>query len=96
MTAAITAHAIVERVPDAMISSTVDDGLVGLSLATDKCFSMNTTAARIWDLLAQPCSAQAIAQRLGEEFDGPADRIAAAVENTLRSFADAGIVRVIG
>jgi hypothetical protein len=95
MTIAITVHTIFERMSDAMISTPLDEGMVGLNMATDKCYSMNATATRIWDLLEEPQSAAAIAAQLCAEFDGPADQIEDAVHSMVRSFADEGLVRPI-
>jgi hypothetical protein len=95
MTTAITAHTIIERITDAMISTPLDEGMVGLSMESDKCYSMNSTATRIWELLEEPQSAAAIAAQLCAEFDGPADQIADAVQTILGSFAEEGLVRAI-
>lgn len=95
MTTSITAHTIIQRIDDAMISTPLEEGMVGLSMATDKCYSMNATATRIWDLLKEPQSANAIAAQLCTEFDGPADKIEAAVHSMLLSFAEEGLVRAI-
>lgn len=83
---------LAERKDGAMIEAAVDDGIVGISMETDRCYGLNATAARIWALTAEPRTSTAIAELLMAEYGAPADTIIAAVERALRDLESEGLV----
>jgi len=47
----------------------IDDALVLIHLRNDGIYEMNTTAARVWELLSEGCEVAQMRARLPEEFD---------------------------
>jgi pyrroloquinoline quinone biosynthesis protein D len=83
---------LAQRRDGAMIEAAVDDGIVGISMETDRCYGLNATAARIWALTDQPRTSVAIADLLAQEFDAPAATILAGVERALRDLESEGLI----
>ena len=81
------------RVPDVLIEAMVDDGMVGINADSDRCFGLNSTATRIWELVAQPRSAEQICEILCAEFDASREDILTAVNASLTGLAREGLVR---
>lgn len=82
----------------------VRSGLVTVAVGTDRVildpetgtyFSLNRVAARAWELLAEPCTAEAIAQQLLVEFEAPLERILHDVEELTSTLVDRGLLDVL-
>ncbi len=54
--------------PDAL-ATRVGDEIVLVDLKTDQIYSLNRTAARIWELLCADCDRAEVERRMLEEFD---------------------------
>jgi hypothetical protein len=80
------------RKDGAMIEAAVDDGIVGISMETDRCYGLNATAARIWALTDQPRTSTQIANLLSQEFEASAAEILASVERALRDLESEGLI----
>jgi hypothetical protein len=85
---------IAERIPDALIQSPLDDGLVGLSLTNNRCYGMNATASHVWNQLDQPRSVAQVADGLCASFAVERDAALKSAEAVLRQLADEGLVRL--
>ncbi|MEY2925882.1 MAG: hypothetical protein RL367_359 [Pseudomonadota bacterium] len=83
-----------ERIAGALIEAPTAEGLVGLSMESNRCYGMNPTASRIWALLETPQSPDQITDALCAEYAVPRDQAAAAVETTLAQLAREGLVRI--
>lgn len=59
---------IIERATD-LIQTEIDDELVALDIEQGNCFGFNATAARVWQLVEQPQTLDAIIDALTSEFD---------------------------
>jgi PqqD family protein of HPr-rel-A system len=57
---------------------------------------LNETAARIWELLASPRSLEDLTAALAGEYDAPADEVRGAVEETLATLRDKGLLAAGG
>ena len=53
---------------------------------------LNETAARIWELLASPCSVDELVATLDEEYDAPVAELRSEIEELLGGFQDKGLV----
>lgn len=63
------ASAVMLRRADELLSAAVGDELLLMSAAEGKYFNLNDVGARIWELLAQPVSAEGLAATLTAEYD---------------------------
>jgi PqqD family protein of HPr-rel-A system len=57
---------------------------------------LNETAARIWELLASPCSLDELTAALDEEYEAPVAELRAGVEEVLGGFRDKGLLAAGG
>ena len=64
------------------------DRTVLLDLRRERYYSLDDVGTRIWALLGEGADVPAMIERLAEEFDAPADRIAADVDAFLLRLAD--------
>jgi Coenzyme PQQ synthesis protein D (PqqD) len=85
---------LAERIADALIEVQIEDGLVGLSMQSNRCYGMNLTASRIWALLETPQSPDQITDALCAEYQVPRAQAATAVEATLAQLEREGLVRI--
>ncbi len=58
----------IERL-DALVEAEVGGELVGLDIERGSCFAFNATATRIWQLIEEPCTLNALCDRLMAEHD---------------------------
>jgi hypothetical protein len=77
--------------PDVVLQIIGDEALV-LKLGEESVLSLNSTAARIAQLIAQRLDAAAIADRLAEEYGSDPLRILADVEVLVNSLLDRGVL----
>jgi hypothetical protein len=91
----LTSNSVLQRHPD-VITTEAAGGYLVLDTTSFNCLSFAGSAARIWELLAEPMSVAAICERLRREY-----RVDAAVclKETLahvRQLADRGLVQENG
>jgi hypothetical protein len=70
------------------------EDLVGLDLAGGAYFSFNSTARRVWELLEQPRSTEALCTLLAEEFETDAAGARAGLEPLIEMLKAEGLVEV--
>jgi hypothetical protein len=77
--------------PDVLMRK-VGDEFVLVHMSRNQIFSLNPTAARLWELLTEGCSrADALAQ-LTQEFDVPPETAAADADELLRLLKQEGLL----
>jgi hypothetical protein len=57
-------------------------------------FRLNATATDLWKLLTGPASLDDLVSRLGEQYEGTRDAIAADVHEALDAMSEAGLILV--
>lgn len=62
---------------EGLLTASVDGGVLMMSAELGRYFNLNPVAGRIWELLAEPLTIDALVERLGEEYDAPLDTIRA-------------------
>ena len=77
--------------PDAL-ATRVGDEIVLVDLKTDKIYSLNRTAARIWELMCADCDRAEVERRMLEEFDVTPGRLAEAVDEVITSMTQDGLL----
>ena len=75
-----------------VVAQRLGDDLMLVQLATDRIYSLNGTAARLWELVSTGLSADAIETRLGREFAVEPARLRRDVTRILASFAKNDLV----
>ena len=76
------------------VAADTADGTVLLSLATQKYFSLNATAAAIWTRLETPTQLSAIRDAIALEFRAPRGEVEIAVREFVASLVAQNIVTV--
>lgn len=61
-------------------------------LGTNRIYTLNSTAARLWELLGEGCDRTEIERRMSEEFDVDAATLAEEVDRVLTSLTAEGLV----
>ena len=79
--------ALAERLGDEIAILDPDSGLY---------FGLNEVGARVWELLREPKSVQAITEELLKEYEVDRDRCQASVLNLAGSLLNAKLVEIIG
>ena len=82
-----------ERVPGTLFRALLD-GLLILAPAAAEPLQFTSPGQMIWDLLAEPCTPDALAEELGEVFAAPIAVVRAGVDPVLRALLDVGAIRV--
>src|SRR5262249_9709325 len=77
--------------PDAL-AERVGDEMVVVDLKTDRIYSLNKTAARIWELLCGDCDRSEIERRILEEFDVTPAELAEAIDDLVGSMTRSGLL----
>lgn len=72
------------------------EDLLAIDQRAGYCYSLNASAARIWELLAAPTSVSVICARLCSEFGLNEEQCRSDVVDFLMALADAGLVTVEG
>jgi PqqD family protein of HPr-rel-A system len=75
---------------------TLDEETIVVDPRTREVHLFNETAARIWELLAAPCSVDDLTAALADEYDAPADEVRASVEETLAVLGQKGLLAAGG
>ncbi len=84
------------RRTDGLMSAAVGDELLMMSAAEGKYFNLNDVGSRIWELLAQPVSAEALVAALTAEYDVDADTAREHVADFLAALRERGLVTSAG
>lgn len=77
--------------PDAL-ATRVGDEIVLVDLKTDKIYSLNRTAARIWELMCADCDRAEVERRMLEEFDVARGELAEAIDELVKSMTQDGLL----
>jgi hypothetical protein len=75
-----------------VVSRRLKDSAVLIDLSTNGIFELNETGCRVWELLHEGLSTEAMVDRLHQEFGVEPPRAAAEVEALLTSLRLAGLV----
>jgi pyrroloquinoline quinone biosynthesis protein D len=74
------------------VSRRLGDAAVLIRLSTNRIYELNSTGARLWDLLQGDRSLDDIVDTLCNEFDGPSATIRADVDELLQQLTAEGLV----
>ena len=77
--------------PDAL-ATRIGDEIVLVDLKTDKIYSLNRTAARIWELMCADCDRAEVERRMLEEFDVARGELAEAIDELVTSMTQDGLL----
>jgi hypothetical protein len=77
--------------PDAL-ATRVGDEVVVVDLKTDKIYSLNRTAARIWELICADGDRAEVERRMLEEFDVTPGQLAQAIDELVTSMTKDGLL----
>jgi hypothetical protein len=77
--------------PDAL-ATRVGDEIVLVDLKTDRIYSLNRTAARIWELVCADCDRAEVERRLLEEFDVAPAQLAEAIDELVAEMTEGGLL----
>lgn len=77
--------------PDA-VANRMGDQIVVVHVGTDRIFELNSTAARIWDLLSEGRNRSEIERVLSEEFNVSEAEAARQIEELLKSLVSENII----
>ncbi|HSE03285.1 MAG TPA: PqqD family protein [Methylomirabilota bacterium] len=77
--------------PDAL-ATRVGDEIVLVDLKTDRIYSLNRTAARIWELLCDDCDRAELERCMLEEFDVAPGEVAQAIDELVASLTEGGLL----
>jgi hypothetical protein len=81
------------RSPDAIFSE-IEGEFVALNIDRGQCYGMDSIASKVWSLLAEPSSLEAICAALESTYDVDPDTCRADVASLLASLANEGLVGV--
>ena len=84
----------VVRRSNEVVFSRLDDELIAIDAEVGYCYSLNESAARIWDLLEAPASAESVCGRLRDEYAVDEATCLADVTRTLDDLRAAGLLEV--
>ena len=77
--------------PDAL-ATRVGEEIVLVDLKTDRIYSLNRTAARIWELVCADCDRIEVERRMLEEFEVTPDQLAEAIDGLVVSMTQDGLL----
>jgi len=77
--------------PDA-VANRMGDQIVVVHVGTDRIFELNSTAARIWDLLSDGRDRSEIQRLVSQEFNVPESLAASQIEELLNSLISENII----
>jgi Coenzyme PQQ synthesis protein D (PqqD) len=92
--AGIDAHCVVSGNPD-IPCSRLDDDLLAIDERGGYCYSMNASAARVWELVATPAVVDDVCTVLCGEFDVDRETCMRDVSAILAAMREAGLVNVV-
>jgi len=77
--------------PDAL-ATRVGDETVLVDLRTDRIYSLNRTATRIWELVCDECDRAEVERRMLEEFQVTPAELAEAIDDLVVSMTEQGLL----
>lgn len=81
---------------DDLLEADVNGEIVALHIDKGQCYGMNNVASRIWQLLAQPTSAEEICATLAGEYEVDPETCRADVDALLADLKAEGLIRPAG
>lgn len=76
------------------VANRMGNEIVLVHVGTDRIFELNSTAARIWELVSEGCSREQILRTLCEEFGIPEPLAAQQTEELISSLLTENIISV--
>ena len=76
-----------------VLAKRVDDGIVLVHLESNRVYELNSTAAFLWDALADGSTAAELEQRLALEFDVETEQLAREVAELLGQLTSERLIR---
>ncbi|MBI2865193.1 MAG: PqqD family protein [Chloroflexi bacterium] len=92
--ARIESTTILRRGTDVPFSQ-LDDEFLAIDAQAGRCYSLNETAGRVWDLIATPMSLDAVCAQLREEYEVDETTCQREVIRLLQRLDDAGLLQVV-
>jgi coenzyme PQQ synthesis protein D (PqqD) len=74
------------------LATRVGDEIVLVDLSTDRIYSLNRTAARIWELVSDDGDRAQVERRMLEEFDVAPAQLAEAIDDLIASMTREGLL----
>jgi hypothetical protein len=74
------------------VSTRAGDEIVLVDLKTDRIYSLNRTAARVWELFSTDCDREEVRRRLLEEFDVGPSEVESAIDELVQSLVSNGLL----
>lgn len=74
------------------VATRVGDEIVLVDLKTDRIYSLNRTAARIWELVCAECDRAELERRMLQEFDVGQEEVTAAIDEFVVSMTQDGLL----
>jgi hypothetical protein len=74
------------------VATRVGDEIVLVDLKTDRIYSLNRTAARIWELVCAECDRAEVERRMLEEFEVSREEVVAAIDELVVSMTQDGLL----
>jgi hypothetical protein len=74
------------------VATRVGDEVVLVDLKTDRIFSLNRTAARIWELVCAECDRAEVERCMLEEFEVSREEVVAAIDELVVSMTQDGLL----
>ncbi|MBD9362444.1 PqqD family protein [Methylomonas fluvii] len=75
-----------------MLGATIGDELLMMSIEKGSYFSLNTVAARIWELLEQPMNQDELVAQLLQEYNVPSKTCQEEVEKFIAALRERGML----
>lgn len=72
----------------------LDDSLIAIDKQSGYCYALNSTGARIWEMLSSPARIESICDSLCTEFDVQPDVCSRDVAEIVSAMKDAGLVTI--
>ena len=74
------------------LATRVGEEIVLVDLKTDRIYSLNRTAARIWELMCADCDRTEVERRMREEFDVTPGELADAIDDLVAAMTEGGLL----
>lgn len=94
VTSQLSAQSVLARDQN-VLSASLDDELVLLSIEKNRYYGSGDVGRRIWDLCEDPCSVNALVEQLIEEYDVAPQRCLDEVMAFSSQMLDAGLLVVV-
>jgi hypothetical protein len=72
----------------------LDEDMLAMDESAGKCYSLNVSAARVWDAIASPTSVGSVCESLCKEFAVDPETCLADVSELLFAMREAGLVEL--